>query len=155
MEQNLIDLLIQLKLRYFGSRFFSVKNWIIFNEIKLPAGITSNDIESWGEEKQFYLAEQHIKLNGIKSTYEALIIDRLDAAAALQERISVMLGSVVESKDAVNIAKTMKTIAELQDEAMKLLKVDAYKNNLYEENKVSTENLLKENSKTLPKEPEE
>ena len=94
-------------------------------------------------------------MNGIKSTYEALIIDRLDAAAALQERISVMLGSVVESKDAVNIAKTMKTIAELQDEAMKLLKVDAYKNNLYEENKVSTENLLKENSKTLPKEPEE
>ena len=44
----------------------------------------------------------------------------------------------------------MKTIAELQ-ERLKFLKY-AYKNNLYEENKVSTENLLKENSKTLPKE---
>lgn len=155
MEQNLIDLLIQLKLRYFGSRFFSLKNWLIFNEIKLPEGIKMSDIEDWAQEKQLFLAEQKVYTDGIKATYESLILDRLDAAAALQERITSMLNSIVESKDAANIAKTMKTIAELQDEAFKLLKVDAYRSNLYELNKTSTENLLKENRKILPKEPEE
>ena len=150
MEEKLIQELIDLKMRYFGSKFFSIKNWAVFNEIKLPEGMKLSDIEDWAEEKQSFLAEQKIHIDGIKSVYESLIVDRLDAAAQLQYRIEGMLAGALESKDAANIAKTMKTIAELQDEAMKLLKVDAFRSNLYQRNKVSTENLLKENSKTLP-----
>ena len=55
MEQNLIDLLIQLKLRYFGSRFFSVKNWITFNEIKLPAGIKAEMILKAGAKRNNFI----------------------------------------------------------------------------------------------------
>ena len=155
MEEKLIQELIDLKMRYFGSRFFSIKNWVIFNEIRLPEGIKIDDIQDWAEEKQYYLAEQRVKIDGIKSAYESLIIDRLDAAAQLQYKIQEMLVGALESKDAANIAKTMKTIAELQDEAMRLLKVDGFRSNLYEQNKTSTEDLLKENRKILPKDPEE
>ena len=150
MEQNLIQELLELKMRYFGSKYFSLTNWIVFNGIKLPLGLKVEDIDGWAEEKQHYLAEQKLYINGIKSTYESMLIDRLDAAAALQERVSQMLSSIAESKDAANIAKTLKTISEIQDEAMKLLKVDAFRSDLYEKNKVSVDNLLLENSKGLP-----
>ncbi len=145
MEDNLIKDLIRLKARYFGSKFFSLKNWKMFNNITLPEGVTIEDIEGWAPEKQQYLAESKVSLDGIKSNYEIIIIDRLDAAAALQEKIMEMLIGVDDTRDAKDIAMTMAKIATLQDEAMTILKVDAYRSDLYEKNKTSTENLLKEN----------
>ena len=149
-SENFVDELIDLKMRYFGSQYFSIKNWIMFNQIKLPGSLKPEDIEDWANEKQYFLAEQKVQINNIKSAYEKMLIDRLDAASALQERINNLLMSAMESKDAANIAKSLKTVAELQDEAMKLLKVDAFRNDLYERNKTSTEDLLKEKSKVLP-----
>jgi len=145
MDDKIVKNLIELKIRYFGSKFFSLKNWIMFNKIDLPEGMLVSDIEEWAAEKQTYLAQQKVSLDGIKSNYEQIIVDRLDAAAMLQENIMMMLGDVAEAKDAKEIAMSMHKIAQLQDEAMQILKVDAYRSNLYEKNKTSTENLLREN----------
>lgn len=145
MDNDIVKDLIELKVRYFGSRFFSVKNWVMFAGIRLPVGVKADDLTDWEPEKQQYLAKSKVDLDGIKSHYEQIIVDRLDAAAALQENINMMLIGVDDTRDAKDIAITMTKIAQLQDEAMQILKVDAYRSNLYEMNKTSTENLLKEN----------
>jgi hypothetical protein len=145
MEDKLVQELIELQVRYFGSKFFSVKNWIMFNHIILPEGMVASDLDDWAPEKQLYLAQSKVDMDGIKSNYEAILVDRLDTAAALQEKIMDMLLFIEDSKEAKDIAQSMHKIAQLQDEAMIILKVDAYRSNLYEKNKTSTENLLKEN----------
>ena len=150
MNDDLVKKMIEMKYRYFGSNFISVKNWIMFSEIKLPEGMTAKDIEGWAVEKQAYQAASKVELDGIKSSYEAMIVDRLDAAAALQDKILRLLVNVENSKDAKDIALTMNKIAEMQDEAMRILKVDAYRSNLYEKNKTATENLLKDSMYKIP-----
>jgi uncharacterized protein (DUF2342 family) len=149
MDEKLIQNLIQLKLRYFGSRYFSVKNWITFNEITLPDGIDADALSDWEEEKQKYLSKEKVDLEGIKSNYESVLIDRLDSSAAIQEKIMLNLTLVSETKDLEKIAKTMEKVAKLQDEAMAILKVDAYRSDLYEKNKTSIENLMKEQLETF------
>ena len=150
MNESLVKDLIEMKARYFGSNFISVKNWIMFAEVRLPEGMKASDIEGWAVEKQTYQAQAKVHLDGIKSSYETLIVDRLDAAAALQNKILSFLNEIDNSKDAKEIAMTMSKIAEMQDEAMKILKVDAYRSNLYEKNKTATENLLKDAMYKIP-----
>lgn len=147
MNENIIKTLIQLKIRYFGSKFFSIKNWVALNSIELPEGVGIDDIAGWAEEKQLYLAKEKVELNGIKTAYEQMIIDRLDSAAAIQEKIMYSLSQIQDNKDLETITKTMEKVAKLQDEAMNILKVDAYRSNLYEMNKTSTEDLISETLK--------
>ena len=146
MDENLVQVLLELKVRYFASSYFSIANWIMFNRIQLPDGLLQEDMQEWANEKQLYLAASKINLDGIKSNYEKTIIDRLDSAAALQEKIMIMLVNITESKDAKDIATSMTKIAQLQDEAMAILKVDAYRSEVYEKNKVATDLLLRENA---------
>lgn len=144
LNLNIIDELIVLKKRYFGSPFFSLKNWKNFAEVEFPEGLTLEDIEGWTEEKQAYLSQSKVAMDGIQQAYEKLLIDRLDTASALQLKIISQLKEIEGSQDAQRISRALKTVAELQDEAMGLLKVDSFTSNLYDMNKASTDNLLKE-----------
>lgn len=144
MQEQKLKELTDLKVIYFGSRYLTTQNWLSFSNSKLPEGVSLDDIQSWEEEKQLYLEHQKAFLDGIKTNYEKTIIDRLDAAAALQNKMTELLNEETTSKGAKEIAQTLQTIAKLQDEAMVILKVDAFRSNLYDKNKTSTTNLLNE-----------
>ena len=82
MDEKLVQVLLELKVRYFASSYFSIANWIMFNRIKLPDGLLQEDMQEWANEKQLYLAASKVNLDGIKSNYEQTIIDRLDSGEA-------------------------------------------------------------------------
>ena len=44
LSENLISEMIRLKAWYFGSKYFSVKNWLIFNKVKLPDGVDIDNL---------------------------------------------------------------------------------------------------------------
>lgn len=149
LTKEIKDYLIKLKVRYFGSQFFSLDNFLVFNEVQLPEGLTREIVEEigrhWPEEKQTELAKSKVFTQGITQQYQSMILNRIDQTTALQNKINILLGDIPDSKDAQQIAKTIQTLAKVQDEAAKLLKVEAFKNYAYEKNKAATENLLKEN----------
>lgn len=145
-----MHLLNALKLKYFSSRFFSVQNWVMFDRVKLPEGLTIKDMEDWAEEKGLYLAQEKINIELIKTSYQHILIDRLDAIVALQEEIKVKLVDGLEdTKDLNNISRSLKTIADIQDETMKLLKVDSFQSLDYEKNQVATDSLIKNHGRIV------
>lgn len=142
--ENLDKILIQLKLKYFSSRYFSLKNWINFDGIKLPDGLTLSDIENWPYEKQLYLAQEKVNMELIRESYQHILLDRLDTMTALTDSINNLIkNNELETKDLTNITRSLKTISETQDETMKLLKIDSFKASQYDLNKVTLDELIK------------
>lgn len=142
--ENLDTTLIELKLKYFSSRYFSLKNWINFENIKLPEGLTLSDIEGWPYDKQLYLAQEKINIELIRESYQHILLDRLDTITALTDAINDLIkNNTLETKDLTHITRSLKTISENQDETMKLLKIDSFKASQYDLNKVSVDELVK------------
>lgn len=149
----IVEELLTLKAKYFGSQFFNLNSWLKFNAIKLPHNLTVLDIEGWAEEKQYYLAKSNVAMDGIQKYYQKMLIDRLDYAAALQMRVATLIEGLKTPRETGEVARALKNIADIQDSAMEKLKIDAYKANLYEMNKVSTESLLKDSESQAAPEP--
>lgn len=144
IKQEFFDALKELKARYFGSAFFGLKTWIELNEITLPYNLKPEDLEDWEIDKHKYLSQSKIELDGIKNAYQKSLVERLDLSSGLQAKIINMLKAIENSKDAQQIARTLKSIGEIQSDIMETLKIDAYKSDLYLKNKTATESLLKE-----------
>lgn len=136
--------LIELKLKYFSSRYYSLKNWINFDSVILPDGITLVDLESWPDEKQLYLAQEKINISLIRESYQHLLLDRLDTITALNSKITeLVVNNSLETKDLTNITRSLKIISEIEAETMKLMKIDAVKISQYDLNKASVDELIK------------
>lgn len=148
-EQELQERLIELKTWYFGSKYFSVKNWAIFNRVELPSNIDPEQLLDWEPQKQKWLAQEKVSLEGVGQDFKRRLRDRLDTAAALKEKLIEIYGSIDEAKDVNQATLALKKISEIEDEVAKLLKINSYEANLYEKNKTSTEKILKENIKVL------
>jgi hypothetical protein len=148
-DQKFQERLTELRAWFFASKYYSVKNWAIFNQVELPKGIDPDALLDWEPQKQTWLAKDKIRLEGVGEDYKKRLRDRLDTATAMKEKLISIYGSIETAKDVNQATLALKKLAEIEDEVAKLLKINSYEANIYEKNKTSTENLLREKSKAL------
>ena len=148
-NQALKKELIRLKAWYFGSKYFSVKNWAIFEQVELPGGINAEELLDWEPEKQAWLAEDKINLQGVGEDFRKRLRDRLDTATAMKEKLIDIYGSIESAKDVNQATLALKKIAEIEDEVAKLLKLNSFEANIYEKNKTNVDKILKESTKKV------
>jgi len=148
-EDALQKELTRLRAWYFGSKYYSVKNWIAFNNVQLPEGLDPGMLSDWEPAKQEWLASDKVELQGVGEDYRKRLRDQLDVASALKEKLIETYGNLQEAKDVNQATLALKKIAEIEADVAKALKINSYRANIYEKNKTSTTNLLKENSKII------
>jgi hypothetical protein len=142
MNDDQIKYLALLKTKYLYSKQISLRNFFKFSNIELPDFIDIEDILHWNSEKREFLRKGTESILGLQESYIKMLMERLDVLSNLQDKLMDKSMVTDDVKELKLISASLKEVTQMYDETIEKLQVDTVINKVYEDNKITTDELL-------------